>query len=153
MKDLCSDEEIVKIITGDENAPVPNYSLPYSQVFPYEFIPDTVGEGRTFVCFDTDIVSVPNKTFYVPVLYIWPFTHKSLLRADGGGCLLDNLAIAINKVLNRSRCYGLGELKLDSVRRFVPIDDYLGRILTYYAKDFNSPSRPKPTPATRKVGR
>lgn len=138
MKSLCENEQVVKLVTGNKKARVPNHGLPYSQIFPYEFVPDTVDEGKTFVCFDVDIVSVPNKTYYTPVIYVWVFTHKSLLRMkDGNGCLLDQLCMSINEMINGSRYFGLGETKLDSVRRFAPIKDYLGRCMTYYTLDFN----------------
>ena len=152
MKELCSNEAIVKLVTGNENADVPNHGLPYTQIYPFEFVPETVGEGKTFICFDVDIMSVPNKTFYVPVLYIWEFTHKSRLQMEGGGLLLDTLAMEIDKMLNGSRYYGLGELKLDSVQRFAPITDFQGRVLTYYTKDFNRPSGVRSMPSNRKRG-
>ncbi len=152
MKDLCSNPNVVQKVTGNKDAVVPNYDLPYSQIFPFEYVPETVNDARTFICFDTDIVSVPNKTIYVPVIYLWVFTHKSRLRDKDGGCLLDNLAVSINDMLNGSRYYGLGELKLDSVRRFVPITDYLGRVLTYYAKDFNRRNVKPDVPGNRKAG-
>lgn len=153
MKKFCCDEKIVRYVTGNDYASVPNHDLPYTQIFPFEFVPETVNEGKTFVCFDVDIVSVPNKTFYIPVLYVWAFTHKSRLRSQDGGILLDKLAGAINELMNGSRYFGLGELRLDSVRRFMPITDFLGRTLTYYAKDFNRPTGRLEIPSNRKEGR
>lgn len=150
MEHLCCDPEIVRLVTGNENASVPNHDLPYNQVFPYEFVPETVGDARTFICFDTDIVSVPNKTLYIPVIYVWAFTHKSQLRAKEGGCTLDRLAVAVNRLLNGNRYYGLGELRLDSVRRFTPITDYQGRALTFYARDFNRKWTKPDIPSNRK---
>lgn len=152
MKQLCCDPDIVRTVTDNADAAVPNHDLPYSQVFPYEYVPETVNDARTFICFDTDIVSVPNKTIYCPVIYVWVFTHKSRLRAHGGGCTLDNLAVAVNNLLNGNRYYGLGELRLDSVRRFKPITDYQGRVLTYYARDFNRKSGKPDIPRNRKEG-
>lgn len=137
MKDLCCDKEIIALITDNENGDVPNHTLAYSQVYPYEFVPETIDNGQTFVCFDVDIAEVINKTFYIPVLYVWIFTHKSKMRPVLGGVRTDMLASKINELLNGSRFYGLGELNLKQVGRFSPINDYQGRVLTYYAKDFN----------------
>lgn len=152
MGHLCCDSEVVKAVTDNDSADVPNHDLPYTQIFPYEYVPETVNDARTFICFDMDIVSVPNKTVYIPVIYVWVFTHKSRLRAEDGGCTLDNLAVAVNRLLNGNRYYGLGELKLDSVRRFKPITDYQGRVLTFYAKDFNRKWAKPDIPANRKEG-
>ena len=58
MKTLCSNPEIVRLVTDSKEAPVPHYDLAYTQLFPFEFIPDTVGEGMTFICFDVDIDKV-----------------------------------------------------------------------------------------------
>ena len=152
MKELCSNENIVKLVTGNDDADVPNHGLPYTQIYPFEFVPETVNDGKTFICFDADIVDVPSRTIYIPVIYIWIFTHKSRMRLDDGGLLLDQLCVEVNKQLNGSRFYGLGELKLDSVNRFVPITDYRGRVLTYYTADFNRPSGSRQIPASRKRG-
>ncbi len=153
MKQLCSNADLVHLVTNNENAVVPNHGLPYSQIFPYEYIPETTDTAKTYVCFDADIVSVPNKTVYIPVVYVWVFAHKSRLRLKEGGCILDKMAVVVNKMLNGSRYYGLGELKLDSVRRFYPIRDYLGRCLTYFAKDLNKRNgKPLDIPSNRKDG-
>ena len=150
METLCRNKKIVHLITDSKKAPVPNYNLPYRQIYPYEFVPETVDDGDTFVCFDVDIADVEDKTFYLPVVYVWVFTHKSKLRLDGGGVRTDQLAVEINKELNGSRYFGLGELDLYSVGRFSPITDYQGRVLTYYAKDFNRARPSKKPPANRK---
>lgn len=149
MQDLCSNEEIVQRVTGNRDADVPNHGLPYTQIFPYEFVPETVSEARTFICFDVDMTRALSKTLYVPTLYIFVFTHKSLLRAPDGGVLIDNISAAIDEMLNGNRFYGLGELELESASRFVPIQDYYGRILVYTAKDFNRSSGKRETPANR----
>ena len=137
MELLCKNEDVVRLVTDSSEAPVPNYDLPYTQIFPYEFIPETVGEGQTFICFDVDITKVYNKTYYMPVLYIWVFTHKSKFRLPDGGVRLDQLASVINEELNGNRLFGLGTLELKSVERFTPILDYNGRVLTFAAKDYN----------------
>lgn len=36
MSELCKNEEIVKLVTENEKASVPNHQLPYTQLFPYE---------------------------------------------------------------------------------------------------------------------
>lgn len=149
MADLCTNPAIVDIVTGKQNAEVPNRSLPYTQIFPFEYVPDTIDDAKTFICFDVDITKVSNKTFYVPVIYIWVFTHKSKMRLDTGGVLVDRLSTEIDKMLNGSRFYGLGELELYSVGRFTPTDDYKGRVMAYITRDFNR-SAPKPIPANRK---
>ena len=150
MKTLCSNKAIMQLMTDDENIAVPNHKIAYNQIFPFEYVPDTLDKGLTFICYDVDIIDVENKTFLYPIIYIWIFTHKSKLRLPQGGIRLDSLTIEINKELNRSRLFGLGELNLKRVDRFVPMDDFQGRCLVYYAKDFNNTTPPKLIPANRR---
>lgn len=153
MKIFCNNDRIVHLVTDSEDAQCPNYDLPYSQIYPYEFIPETVDHGTTFICVDVDIQQVYSKTTYNPVIYIWVFTHKSKLKLPEGGVRIDQIAVEINKELSGSRYFGLGELELAMTERFVPIADYLGRCLVYTATDFNRPSHIRPyknPPANRK---
>lgn len=150
MKTICSSREIVRLVTDSKEAPVPNYGMIYTQVFPFEFVPDTVDDGMTFICFDVDIPKVVDKTYYLPALYVWVFTHKSKMRLNEGGVRTDLLAVEINRELNGSRLFGLGELDLYSVERFSPAPDYQGRVLTYTARDFNRAGTSRRPPANRK---
>lgn len=150
MKRLCCNPKIVRLVTDSDEAPVPNYDLAYTQIFPFEHIPEIVDDGKTFICFDVDIASVIDKTYYVPVVYVWAFTHESKMRMSEGGVRLDNLAVEINKELNGSRYFGLGELDLSSVTRFVPQSGYLGRALAYKALDFNRLAPSQKPPVNRK---
>lgn len=150
MEDLITNESIVSLIKDGmdtEDAA----SLIYTQVFPYEYVPETVQAGGTYICFDVDIQNVSNKTFLTPVLYIWVFAHRSNLRLPEGGVRTDKLCSEICEAINGSRYYGLGELSLYSVKRFAPMTDYQGKLMTFYAKEFNRQfNGAKSTPANRK---
>lgn len=155
MNDLLTNDEIVRLL-ADDCKPIDDVQdLVYKQVFPYEYVPETIEHATTFVCCDVDIQKVTNKTFLIPTLYVWVFAHKSKLRlpASEGGVRTDKLCSEIAKAINGSRRYGLGELDLYSVKRFAPITDYQGKVLTFQAVDFN---RLLPTgqsvPSNRKRG-
>lgn len=152
MMDLCSNPKIVSLVTGDPNHPVPARDLPYEQIYPFQFVPETENQARTFVCFDVDIMyrAHTNKTYYYPVIYVWIMAHKSKMRTKDVGVLTDAIACEIDKMLNGNRNYGHGELELGPVDRFIPTVDYLGREMTYYARDFNRSPGMKPTPVHRK---
>ena len=150
MEDLLTNNEIVRLICDDH--PVDDVkSLVYSQVFPFEYIPETIEHGATYICCDVDIQKVESKTFLLPVLNIWLFSHKSKLRLPEGGVRTDRLAAEIAETINGSRNYGLGELDLYSVRRFAPIPDYQGKVMTFHAKEFNRLS-PNTMPIPEKRG-
>ena len=152
MEDLLTNEEIVKLL--DNQIEISDAKrLAYKHVFPYEYIPDTVEDAKTFICFDVDVQESINKTFLLPTLYIWVFSHKSKLRLLEGGVRTDKLVSEIAKAINGSRSYGLGELELYSVKRFAPVTDYQGKVMTFRAKEFNRPSpNEKPIPSNRKTG-
>ena len=152
MEDLLTNAEIVKLIDADTELEDAS-KLAYTQVFPYEYIPDTVEYANTFICFDADIQESINKTFLLPTLYIWVFSHKSKLRLPEGGVRTDKLVSEIAKAINGNRFYGLGELDLYSVRRFAPMTNYQGKVMTFHAKEFNRPApNTKPIPTNRKRG-
>lgn len=139
IRKLVTDPQIVHLVNEDidfEDAG----SLIYTQIFPYEYLPETTEHGHTFICAEVDISRVQNKTFLYPTLYIWEFTHKSKLRLpseDGGGVRTDRLCEAIARNISGSREFGLGELELYSVKRFAPMSDFSGKLMMYQAKDIN----------------
>ena len=150
MEDLLTNKDIVALINEDISFKKAA-SLRYTQVFPYEYVPETVETGKTFVCFDVDIQKSIDKTYLLPTIYVWVFTHKSKLRLPEGGVRTDKLCSKIAGVINGSRNYGLGELDLYSVKRFAPMTDFQGKVMTLYAKDFNRLHNPnKYTPGNRK---
>ena len=153
MKDLCSNERIVKLVTGNDEAAVPNHDLPLTQIIPNRFVPETINDGKTFICYDIEVKAAAdlNKTFYVPVLQLFVFTHKSQFYLKDGGILVDELTAEIDKMLNGNRFYGLGTLKLDSDSVFYPTRDYYGRDLTYYAAEFNRPKGKDGRPVNRQT--
>lgn len=153
MDDLLTSKQIVKLLSDDCKTIHKPDSLVYSQVFPYEYVPETVTRGQTFICCEVEIQRTSSKTFLTPALYVWVFTHKSKLRLPEGGVRTDKLCSEIARVINGSRFYGLGELDLYSVKRFAPIMDYQGKVMMFQAKDFNRSSPTgKPIPSNRKTG-
>ena len=158
--DMLKNEKVVRLL-DDDLQPQDAGKLVYTQVFPYEFIPETVEHGRTFICVDVDISRMSdrrdapqNRLTYSPVLYVWVFTHKSLLRLpDGGGVRTDLLAHEITKTVNGSHYYGMGSLELYSVKRFAPMMDYQGKVMIFDARDWNHPAPTgKSWPSNRRVG-
>lgn len=152
MDDILSDDSIVKLINNKYSISN-SANLVYKQVFPYEYVPETVEEGKTIICIDVDIMGTTGKMIYLPTIFVWVFTHKSLLRLPEGGVRTDKLCSKICEKLNGSMFYGLGELELYSVKRFAPMTDFNGKCMTFHAKDisrFHDPNKPKP--ANRKNG-
>lgn len=151
MEDLLTNKTIVSLI--DEEATLKTApGLVYTQVFPFEYVPETVQEGKTYICCDVDIDKSLNDTYLLPTMYVWVFTHKSKLVLPEGGVRTDKLCSEIAKTINGSMFYGLGELDLYSVKRFAPMTDYQGKCMTFHARDFNRQHNPnKIVPSKRKT--
>lgn len=138
MEDLLTNPRIPELLNDfEDRQPATAAELMYTQVFPYEYIPETIEHGQTFICCDVDITKATNKTFYLPDLYIWVFSHKSKLRLPKGGVRTDEICAEIVQAIDGSRFYGLGELEFYSSRRFAPLNDYQGKVLTFKASDFS----------------
>lgn len=152
MHDLLTNMKIVKLLDPTiKDADDAFDKLAYKKVFPFDYIPETIEDAGTFICFDVDIQKVMDKTFLKPTITVWLFSHKSLLRLDEGGVRTDKLCAEIARTVNGSKYYGLGVLDLYAVKRYAPIADYQGKIMTFITKDFNNPSPSKhPTPSNRK---
>lgn len=151
MEDLLTNEEIVKLIDAGGVTTENAGELAYSRVFPCEYVPDTVQDGYTFICFDVDVTRVDDKTYLSPMLYVWVFTHRSKLRLPEGGVRTDKLCNEICKAINGSRKYGLGELNLYACKRFAPMTDYQGKVMMFTCKEFNRlHDNNKFTPTNRK---
>lgn len=152
MEDLLTSESVVKLL-DDQIDIGASKSLAYTQVFPYEYVPETIEEAKTFICFDVDITRSLDKAFYLPVIYVWVFAHKSKMRLTEGGVSTDKMVSEISKIINGSRSYGMGTLELYSVKRFAPVADYQGKVMVFNTKEWNNPAPNKrPVPANRKTG-
>ena len=153
MKDLLTSPEIVSLVNDSVSVENAEQELKYTQIFPYEYVPETSQEGKTYICFDVDVQKSLNKSFLVPVIYVWVFSHKHALRLPEGGVRPDKICSEICKILNGSRYYGLGQLDFDSVRRFAPMTDYLGKVMVFSATEMNRQyDGTRPIPSNRKVG-
>ena len=151
MQDILTNTEIVKLLHDDYKEVDHPEEYMYTQVFPYAHLPDTVEHGFTFICCDVDISRTYNKTYYQLELDVYIFTHKSKMRLPEGGVRVDRISAEIARLLDGSRMYGLGELNMSSSKRFAPMADYQGRILTFTCDDFNRTTPTgKPVPPNRK---
>ena len=116
MHDLLTNEKILELLKDEANPTKKPEDFVYSQVFPYEYIPETLEYGMTFICCDVDVQQSMNKTFLAPVVYVWVFSHKSKLQLPEGGLRTDKLAAEIAKTINGSRFYGLREVLNSNIR-------------------------------------
>lgn len=151
MNDVLKSKEILSLLDASETGLTAKQAM-YNMVFPYEYIPETTETAKTFICCEVDIQEVYNKTYLNARMDIFVFTHNSNLRVPSGGLRVDRVVSEIVKILNGSREYGLGQLKLFKVSTFSPIESYQGKHIVFNATDFNllSPTG-KEIPENRKA--
>lgn len=166
LDDLLSNEELVRLLDDkyelhpEETDEEKMKRLWLTQIFPYEYLPETAEHGLTYICFDVDISRMSdrreapsNKMIYSPVLYVWVFTHKSMLWLPEGGVRTDRICMEIANTVNGSHHYGMGTIELYSVKRFAPTMDFQGKVMTFDATDWNH-TRPtgRTWPSNRALG-
>lgn len=153
MTDLINNARIVELLSNGDSKFSDPKRLAYTQIFPYEYIPETAQEGLTYICYDVDITKAFNKTFLQPSIKVWIFCHKSQLRLKEGGVRLDELVMEIGEMLNGNKNYSIGELELYSVTRFVPMAAFQGKQMVFDGREFNRPRNlQKSAPNNRKTG-
>lgn len=153
VNDILTNKSIVRLLNDTVDPDHPE-SLLYTQVYPFEFIPEVIEDGDTLICIDVDIQKASSKTYVIPTIYVWVFVHKSRLKLpSGGGVRTDAICNEICKTINGSRFYGLGELEFYSSKRFAPLREFNGKMMTFYATDINRVyDGKKPTPTNRRTG-
>lgn len=141
-KDVLTNEKLVKLINETKTLETAE-ELSYTQLFPYEYIPETIEHGHTYICCDVDVVvssarvNKDMRLYYKLVLYVWVLVHKSKLRLPEGGVRYDAICSEIADTINESLEYGYKGLQLTSAKRFTPLTDYQGKMLTFTAEDIN----------------
>lgn len=139
MKLICSDQEIVDLITDKPNSAVPDRSLMYKNIYPYAYIPDVTKTTETFVCFRIYIPEVQNKTFKTMNIVFYIFSHQDYIRTSDG-LRTDLIANRIENLFNGTMDLGVGRMKLTGMDDISPASTFHGIALEYSVSEFNRPT-------------
>ena len=139
MKVLCSDREIVELLTDKKDRNIPDRNLMYTQIFPYAYTPETTQKATTYICFRLTVPRVDNKTYKNISITFYIFTHQSLVRTTDG-LRFDLIGEAIDGLFNGKRGLGLGRVELNGMDDISPTKDYHGISLEYVVSEFNRPT-------------
>lgn len=144
IKEFIKDENIVEAInspTIDSKTPE---KLLYTHIFDYNQNPNTLNDIDTFITVE---VSIPEsyyfeKTFVKPVVEIWIVSHEQHMRVNEIPKITENrndyLSALIDKKLNGSNSFGIGDLKLKSNVAGAFQIDYLYRKMVFEGIDLNN---------------
>lgn len=112
-------------------------------IYSYQYVDNTVLETSAFIWVEMDVASVSNEHVKNAELYVTIACHKQYMGLDITkyigvmGNRRDNMARYVDKLLNGSNVFGIGKLKLKSVRTLSPYNQFVFRELTYEIPDFN----------------
>ena len=138
---LCGDEKIVQLLLDEQDVDVPNRELPFTVVFPYNYVSETTTQAKTFLCFDVEVPEVQSSTTLEFDVYIGAFSHESNIKVEsGGGTRPDQLVMQIQRLLSESTAFGLVPLRLESLTSVSPIEEHWGKMLQYKTVAFNTPN-------------
>lgn len=145
MQKIGGNQKVVEFLTnikdidmsGDEAAEVYAKNL-----FDFGFVPQTVDEASAYICVETNMIKAPTPTMQNMRMYVTVVCHNNFMGIDTSvfkgiiGNRRDNLARCVDKVLNGSEVFGIGQLKLESAMVVAAPAGFSARELTYSISDF-----------------
>lgn len=144
---FMNNPRIVSILKNECAEKFPATELRYKQIYPWKKAVDTTEEAKTFITFNISVPDCPTIAVADFYLYIWVFTHTSLMPFDKEaaektginkrGTRDDVLCEVIAEALNGNTDYGFGKLSLKKSDFFDAGKDYTGRYLVFHVQDYN----------------
>lgn len=139
---LISSDKIVKAVANEpENFlehPVDDpYALIYDQIYPYNRIPNVEEERKTFITIKHGGYKLINNSFKSGYITFFVYTHTKLMKTDYGETRSDYIISEIDELFNKSRDFGIGELKFDGMDEMPGNDKYFGQWIRYKVADWN----------------
>lgn len=116
IKALVSDQEIISLIDSNGEFEYPDDMI-YERIFPFDRIPDTEQEAKTYITISVNVPSINKKNDLVKDLIVTAraITHASLMKVKGqNGTRIDLLAARLDTILNERSDLGIGPVSLVS---------------------------------------
>lgn len=114
-----------------------------SNIFDYQYVDETTQEAAAYVWVDAEVERVENMRIKDMRIYVTVACHKAFMKLDGNkfkgmtGNRKDNIVRFLDRLLNNNSQFGIGTLKLESVKAVSPINEFTIREITYKVSDFN----------------
>lgn len=141
IRKFIENENIVKLIGASADEVEYPDDLIYSHIFPYNRIPDTEQEVKTYITVMVNVTSLPRHndiTRNVSII-VRIYTHKDLMRVSGSSSdRIDLLSANIDEVLNESYDFGIGYVSLGSNTEHVLDSAHFFRELVFNTDTLNS---------------
>lgn len=153
MKKICDNQTIVDLLTNAENSRATPEDLIKTHVYPFEFIPGTTEEGKSYISMLFSVPMVDNGmtslTCYLKI-YIVTYSELAWANKDGvSGLRYDLIAEELDKTLNGLIDTGFRVNLMARKDGYQPMHNWHGTALTYEVQAWN---RPKQSHRTEKYG-
>lgn len=113
-------------------------------MFDYEYVDNTTTEAAAYIWVEAEVPQVSNKHIKDLRLYVTVACHKNFMKLKSNiisglsGNRRDNLVRYIDKILNGNDLFGIGRLKLNTVKTYTSSNSqFTMRELCYVVPDFN----------------
>lgn len=138
MEAICTSPTIVNLLKKEtDKSNITGRDMRYDRIFPYNYVPLTIENATTFICFTVTAPNVKDDIISELRLIVYVFTHQDLMRT-ANGMRTDLIISEIDKLLNGSIKYGLGKVSLRSCDVMqMPAQGYSGLFSVYSVREFN----------------
>lgn len=131
---VSEEDDVEELLLGEESG-APGH------IYDFEYVPEINENTDTYLCVEAVVKTAPTDTAYTIYLYVFAYCHKKIMHSysrDGmGGNKADILASDVDKILNGSRDFGIGRLRLLGDDIYKPNNAYYGRCIVYESEAFN----------------
>jgi len=144
---LSQDQTIVGLLVDDPNAEIGDNNVIGSQIYNYNFIPDTQTDSLSYITIDTVITSAPTDTTKTIQIIVTVISHKKNMELKPtvfkgvAGNRRDNLVRYSDKVIRSFKNLGIGKLRFWERNPVAPTStgstDYTAKSLIYEVKNFD----------------
>lgn len=140
MDKLCRDKEILKLLDADDTK-YPEDTLPYSKIYPHEYVPETITDTRRLICFDISAtLDTKNNTLKDMIIYFFISCHQDVVPyfEEGRSFLwYDKVVCALEEIFtDQQGILGVGKIEFLSNKPYYPQQKFKGRLLTFQVSDF-----------------
>lgn len=140
IRKLIGNNEIFKLLDPNGELEYPD-DLIYENIFPYNRMPDTEQEVKTYVTLQVNAVSLPKRNDITRnvAIVVRVYTHAQLMRVPGNNSdRIDLLSAKIDEILNESNDFGIGYVQLESNTEHVLDSKHFFREMVFTTDSLNN---------------
>lgn len=140
IRKLIANQDIVQLLDPNGQAEYPD-DLIYENIFPYNRIPETEQEVKTYVTVMVNAVSLQKNNDVVRnvSVTIRIYAHLDMMKVSGSNSnRIDLLSAKIDEICNESQDFGIGYMKLSSNIEHVMDSKHLFREMIFTTDSLNA---------------